>query len=124
MKNLPPKQAPNNRAQIRGPNGRFKFGLVDMLFTTLTIIVVNGILSTNADVIPDTFGDGKNNMDINNIYLLANHIHTQLNSKTVNVASKNVIVSNISLISDGIPTTEFVKFNAMFLQIRVGTHYK
>lgn len=48
----PPRQVPKAKAQIRGCSGSDK--LVATRVTILTIIVVNGMLSMNADAIPDT----------------------------------------------------------------------
>lgn len=51
---VPPKQAPNARAQTSGCNGKLSalFWAKDIVI--LTIIVVNGMLSTKADAIAET----------------------------------------------------------------------
>lgn len=55
MSNLPPKQAPNASAQTSGcigsPNSLFS----DNDMTILIIIVVSGMLSTNADATAETY---------------------------------------------------------------------
>lgn len=51
---LPPRHAPNANAQTKGCNGKFNVLFSANEIAILTIIVVNGMLSTNADAIADT----------------------------------------------------------------------
>lgn len=52
--NLPPKQAPNARDHTSGCNGSPNASFSASEMAILTIIVVSGILSTNADATADT----------------------------------------------------------------------
>lgn len=51
---VPPMQAPIANAQMSGCSGKFKAFFSANEIVTFSIIVVNGILSTNADAIADT----------------------------------------------------------------------
>lgn len=51
--NLPPRQPPNANAHTNGCSGKFNAFLPDKDMAILIIIVVNGILSTNADASAD-----------------------------------------------------------------------
>jgi hypothetical protein len=50
----PPRHGPNANAQTSGCNGNARAVFCVKATTTLTIIVVTGMLSTKADVIADT----------------------------------------------------------------------
>ena len=51
---LPPRQAPNDKAQIKGCKGSCNSALLAKSVAILTIMVVNGRLSTKADTTADT----------------------------------------------------------------------